>query len=89
MFILTCRLLLPKGQIGKFDFQTMLIQLVTALALLKVAQIVVDLIAIYVKDLRKMYYAAKFEETEDFSDIRDTLADRTEVLLQNPSQGAR
>jgi len=62
------------GTIGQFDFQTMLIQLVTALALLTLAQTIVDLIAVYLKDLRRLYYKAKFEETEDFSDIRDRLA---------------
>ena len=63
----------------------MLVQLVTALALLKVSTTVVDLIALYVKELRVEYKKAMIQETEDFSDLRD----RRELEERNKSLSAR
>eukprot|EP00300_Choanocystis_sp_HF-7_P023946 c25338_g1_i1.p1 GENE.c25338_g1_i1~~c25338_g1_i1.p1 ORF type:complete len:417 (+),score=93.99 c25338_g1_i1:32-1252(+) len=81
------------GAIGKFDFQTMLVQLVTALALLKVSTVVVDSIALYFKELKGLYRKAKIEETEDFSDVRDALRSghstpQTSLLGHTPREGA-
>jgi len=57
------------GEIGFFDFQTLLIQLTTSLALLKIATTLVDLVAIKLLPRRKLYHIAKFEMTQDFSDL--------------------
>ncbi len=62
----------------------MCLHLFTALALLKVAQIVVDLFAVHVKDMRKMYHKAKFE-VSNVRDVVDNLPLLEEALL-DPSQ---
>jgi len=59
------------GKMVRFDFQTLLIQLVSALGLLSMATIVVEMLMLYVMPLRKRYSDAKFESTVDFSDVRD------------------
>lgn len=58
------------GQVGSFRFQTLLIQLTTSLALMKLATTAVDLIAINLLPERVRYKKAKYETTEDFSDLR-------------------
>jgi hypothetical protein len=58
------------GQIGTFRFQTLLIQLTTSLALMKLATTAVDLIAINLLPERVRYKKAKYETTEDFSELR-------------------
>eukprot|EP01111_Echinosteliopsis_oligospora_P016821 TRINITY_DN7116_c0_g1_i2.p1 TRINITY_DN7116_c0_g1~~TRINITY_DN7116_c0_g1_i2.p1 ORF type:complete len:418 (-),score=74.27 TRINITY_DN7116_c0_g1_i2:19-1272(-) len=57
------------GEIGIFKFQVLLIQLTSALALIKVATTIVDLIAIYLLPRKSQYKNAKYQMTEDFSDI--------------------
>eukprot|EP01116_Phalansterium_solitarium_P025566 TRINITY_DN983_c0_g1_i1.p1 TRINITY_DN983_c0_g1~~TRINITY_DN983_c0_g1_i1.p1 ORF type:complete len:461 (-),score=124.17 TRINITY_DN983_c0_g1_i1:342-1724(-) len=57
------------GNLGKFDFQTLLVQLTSAIALIAVSKTVVDLLAVYVLPRRQHYYKAKYEETADFSDL--------------------
>jgi len=69
---------LTTGNIGRFDFQTLLIQLVSALGLLGVATLVVELFMLYVLPHRRFYNKYKFEETVDFSDIRDAEDESTE-----------
>lgn len=92
-------LFLASGALGKFDFQTMLVQLVSALGLLSVATLVVEMCMLYCFPHRKYYNKYKvpvapcgpgpaslalhptsmqFEETIDFSDVRDAenLGDR-------------
>jgi len=59
------------GELGEFEFQTFLIQLTTALALIKVATTVVDLVALNILPRRKDYQSAKFERTEDFSELME------------------
>jgi hypothetical protein len=46
------------------------IQITTSLTLLAIATTVIDLLAIYIMPDRSAYYAAKYETTGDFSDIR-------------------
>ena len=70
---------LESGQFGAFNFQALLIQLTTSLALLGVAHIVVDSLAKWVMPHRAKYKEHMFEITEDFSDLRDRL-----VLQENP-----
>ena len=60
---------LQTGTIGRFSIQTLFIKLVTALGLLSVATVVVELLMIRVMPRRKLYKQAKVEETEDFSDL--------------------
>jgi len=59
------------GQIGRPDMQTAIIQLVSALGLLSVATLVVELFMLYLLPHKKEYMKYKFKETEDFSDVRD------------------
>jgi len=59
------------GQIGRPDIQTAIIQLVSALGLLSVATLVVELFMLYLLPNKKEYTKYKFNETEDFSDVRD------------------
>jgi hypothetical protein len=61
------------GSIGRFDFQTMLIQLVSALGLMSVATLVVDMLMLYLMPLRDFYNRYKYQVTEDFSDVRHRL----------------
>eukprot|EP01079_Euglenida_sp_SAG-EU17-18_P011904 gene11905-2170_t len=58
------------GEIGQFNFQELLKTLVTALALLKIAKIVVELIVIRVLPHRKVYKNYSTITTVDFSDIK-------------------
>jgi hypothetical protein len=71
------------GQIGSFDFQVLLVQLTTSLALIKVATTVVDLIAIRLLPRKGLYKAAKYEVTEDFSDLTDKNKNSNSVELES------
>ncbi|KAJ3277611.1 cytochrome c oxidase subunit 1 [Borealophlyctis nickersoniae] len=62
------------GELGHFDFMQLLTGLVTALALLKVSTTIVELLMLSVLPQKLLYQKAKFEDTEDFSDIRDKMA---------------
>lgn len=68
------------GLLGRFDFQTMLVQLVSALGLLSVATVVVELLMLYVLPHKKHYSKYKYQETVDFSDVRD--AERTGSVFE-------
>ncbi|KAI9096077.1 hypothetical protein DFS34DRAFT_151907 [Phlyctochytrium arcticum] len=63
------------GQIGEFDFIALLTALVAATALLRVATLTVEVLMLWIMPHRILYSKAKFESTEDFSDIRDLLND--------------
>jgi hypothetical protein len=52
------------GMVGRFNFQTMLVQLVSSLGLLAVATVVVDIMATSVMPKRQVYKAFKFEECD-------------------------
>jgi ATP P2X receptor len=60
------------GSIGRFNFQTMLIQLVSALGLLSVASLVVEIMMLYILPHKRYYQKYKYQETVDFSDVRDS-----------------
>ena len=74
-----------------FSFITLLINLVAAAALIKVATTVVDLVAIKLLPQRSIYRKYKYEETLDFSDIRDGIVnidhlhnnERTNLMRNN------
>jgi hypothetical protein len=59
------------GEIGEFDFQTLLVEANSALGLLVVATILVDMLMLYVLPHRLLYAEYKFQTTPDFSDVRD------------------
>ncbi|KAJ3156166.1 cytochrome c oxidase subunit 1 [Geranomyces michiganensis] len=63
------------GEIGQFDFMTLLQALVAATALLRVASLIVETLMLWVMPHRHLYDKAKFESTADFSDIRDEQED--------------
>jgi hypothetical protein len=48
-----------------------LVQIVSALALLKLATTIVDLIALYFLPQKAYYRDFKYQVTKDFSDVRD------------------
>ncbi|ORX77973.1 hypothetical protein K493DRAFT_412410 [Basidiobolus meristosporus CBS 931.73] len=58
------------GNIGKFDFMSLLTNLVASIALLKTATLLVEIFMLKFLPQRKMYYEAKYELTEDFDDLR-------------------
>eukprot|EP01006_Ploeotia_vitrea_P028198 TRINITY_DN60921_c0_g1_i2.p1 TRINITY_DN60921_c0_g1~~TRINITY_DN60921_c0_g1_i2.p1 ORF type:complete len:427 (-),score=205.75 TRINITY_DN60921_c0_g1_i2:298-1578(-) len=70
---------LTTGQIGRPDFQTTLIQLVSALGLLSVAALVVEMSMLYIMPHKKYYNKYKYQETVDFSDLRDAEEDGLDV----------
>jgi hypothetical protein len=53
------------GTIGIFNPLALILNFVAALALFKVATILIDLLMLYVMPKRKLYKDAKFQETED------------------------
>lgn len=58
------------------------IQLTTSLTLLAICNTIIDLLALYVMPDREEYRKAKFETTEDFSDLR-----KAKSLSQSLHQG--
>ncbi|KAK9763754.1 hypothetical protein K7432_009303 [Basidiobolus ranarum] len=69
------------GNIGKFDFMSLLTNLVASIALLKTASLLVEIFMLKFLPQRKMYYEAKYEHTEDFDDLR-------KGREHNPNNGA-
>jgi hypothetical protein len=63
------------GTLGRFNFQVALVQLVSALGLLSVATLITELLMLYVLPHRRFYTQYKFEDTVDFSDVRDAEAE--------------
>lgn len=74
------------GDIVAFDFQTLLVQAVSAMGLLSIATLLVELIMLYVLPLREYYGKVKFEETEDFSDFRDRIRAENEANAVNVAE---
>jgi len=66
-------LFVQTSTIGVFDFQTLLVQLVSALALLGVAATIVDVLMLKILPQKKLYEKAKFDETEKFGEIRKSI----------------
>lgn len=78
---------LVTGDFAQFSFQTLLIQLASAIGLLSVATLVVETVMLYLAKWRKHYAAAKFEETNDFSDLYDA-GDDLSTNNQSSADGA-
>lgn len=53
------------GQLGRFDFQTLLLSVVSGLGLLAASTLLVDIIALRIMPQRKVYHHFKYEETQD------------------------
>ncbi|CAG8610499.1 1208_t:CDS:10 [Acaulospora morrowiae] len=64
------------GVIGQFDFIAFLTNIVASLALFKVATTIVELLMLNLLPQKHIYEEAKYETTDDFSDIRKNLKDR-------------
>lgn len=65
------------GYIGRFDMMSLLVNIVAATALLRVAVFIVEFFMISILPDRKLYKRAKVHTTEDFSEIRDKRKDST------------
>jgi len=61
------------GTLTKFSFQATLLQLVSAIGLLSLASLIVEMCMLHIMPLRMHYAKVKFDETEDFSDVRDQM----------------
>jgi len=66
-------IVLQAGLLGKFDFQVLLITLVSGLGLLAVSTTVVDVLAVYVLPSKKVYKQYKFDETPLLSEKEEYL----------------
>lgn len=60
------------GVIGSFDVITLFANLVPGLAFLKLVRILVEIIMLWLLSERKEYRRAKFEDSDDFKDVRRT-----------------
>ena len=56
--------MLQTGQLGKFDFQTLLVQLTASLGLLAVSTTIVDLVATKLLKDKETYKQSKYEESK-------------------------
>jgi len=63
--------LVQGGNLAKFSFSQLLVSLTTSLTLLAVATVITDIVALYFLPDKDRYENAKYELTEDFSDLRD------------------
>jgi len=61
---------MQSGTIVKFSIQTTLVQLMSALGLLSVATVLVEVLMLHGLKYREQYKKYKVEMTEDFSDVR-------------------
>ena len=75
------------GRFGQFDPTTLLIQLTTSLSLLAMATLVTENIMLRFMPQKELYYNAKYDETHEFTDIRNGSVDASnrERLLTNGS----
>jgi hypothetical protein len=66
------------GNLGKFDFQTLLLSFVSGLGLLAAASLVVDMLALYLFPQKKIYRAYKYLQTKEI--MSSTTDDDLEAL---------
>ena len=59
------------GTVGKFDFQTMLINISASFGLLALSSFIVEMLMLKALPQKKLYNSYKFTDTIDFSDWRD------------------
>lgn len=60
-------IILQTGQLGVFDFQTLLLSVVTGMALITIAGLMIDYAIKYFRPLKNQYAPEKFIETEDWA----------------------
>ena len=58
------------GQLGVFDFQTLLLSIVTGMALITFVGLLLDYAIKYCRPLKQVYATEKFIETEDWIELR-------------------
>ena len=73
-----------EGTVGRFDFQTLLINLIAGAALVKLASIAVDLIALHILPQKTTYREYMLEETPDLKGIQTTAADVSDSDASTP-----
>jgi hypothetical protein len=66
---------LRSGSISRFVFQNAVIQTITAVGLMSIAGVIVDQLMLRIMPQRLQYIQAKYQVTQDFSDIRDGKTD--------------
>jgi len=74
-------LFIQTGEIGQFNFQILLLTLVSGLALIAASTTLVDILAIYFMPQKANYYKYKYTKTVDFSDLRDG---KTSIVDSSP-----
>ena len=76
------------GEVGKFDPQTCLINMVTALGLLAAATTFVDALMVYVLPQKKVYSEAKVQDVEVSDPARDSALSESLVSKANGRAGS-
>eukprot|EP00996_Jenningsia_fusiforme_P000048 NODE_1015_length_1761_cov_29.888435_g896_i0.p1 GENE.NODE_1015_length_1761_cov_29.888435_g896_i0~~NODE_1015_length_1761_cov_29.888435_g896_i0.p1 ORF type:complete len:546 (-),score=106.42 NODE_1015_length_1761_cov_29.888435_g896_i0:69-1706(-) len=79
--------MLGAGYVGRFDFQQLLITLVTGLALAKFASVLVDLVVFRLLPLKAIYAAYRTTVTVDFSQVHKIDDDEFLVFFEEPFPG--
>jgi hypothetical protein len=72
------------GSIGFFNLLALILNLVAALALIKVATTIVDLLMVYIMPRRAEYQDAKYTETEFFNEKSDYKVSATPAHVDSP-----
>lgn len=63
-------IVLQVGKLGRFSFNTLLLQIAAGSALLGIAALLTDFLALHVLPQKEEYMKAKVKQTDDFSDLR-------------------
>jgi hypothetical protein len=77
---------LQEGRLGSFDFAVLLIQITVSLTLMRIATMVLDVVMLYLLPDRIHYRRYKYEQTEDFSELRQRIVDEEEQLERKQSR---
>lgn len=72
----------PTGEIAEFDFTTLLLQITTSLALFALVTTAMNILAQYVLAYSSFYKHLMYQNSHDFSDLRDADALTEEELSQ-------
>jgi hypothetical protein len=78
---------MTKGKLGQADFNTVVIQLTTSIALLALANLVVDFILMHFMRARGMYQQIKFMDDEDaIRSVADSQEEKDALLKQHKEE---
>jgi len=69
------------GDIVKFHFQSLMIHILSAALLVKFATVLTDLVMLYVLRDRAEYRKAKYEDSQDFNELREAEEEQQERLI--------